>query len=286
MFRWRPLITALALGLAGMATSIPAGPAAWAQSGGDSGSGLQEAAQNPIASLISVPLQSNFYFGTGERDVTQFVLNVQPVYPATITSDWNLIIRPIVPIINKPRQFDSPLDGSAFGLGDINLQLYFTPSQTTATAFGDVSWGVGPTAVFPSATDDLLGSKKWSAGPGAVVFVAKPPFTYGALVNNVWSFAGDSDAPDVNQFLVQPFVNLNLSDGWSVGTAPVITANWEGGDDDRWTLPIGGGVGKLFRLGELPIQTNLRAYYNAVAPDAGADWQLQLQWTFLFPKKG
>ncbi len=148
-----------------------------------------------------------------------------------------------------------------------------------------MSWGVGPSAVFPSATNDLLGSDKWSAGPGAVVFVSKPPFTYGALVNNVWSFAGDSDAPDVNQFLLQPFFNLNLSDGWSVGTSPVITANWEAADDDRWTLPLGGGVGKLFRLGELPIQANLRAYYNAVKPDAGADWQLQFQWTFLFPKK-
>lgn len=249
-----------------------------------SSSDLQEAAQNPIADLISVPFQNNFNFGTGERDVTQYVLNVQPVYPAKLSPDWNLIIRPIVPIINQPKLFDSPASESVFGLGDINLQTFFSPTNAAATPFGNVSWGVGPTLVFPSATDDLIGTSKWSAGPGAVVFISKPPFTYGALANNVWSYAGDDDAEDVNQLLIQPFLNYNLADGWSVGTAPIITANWEAADGDRWTLPLGGGVGKLMKIGEQPVQTNLRAYYNAVTPEFGPDWQLQFQLTLLFPK--
>ena len=213
-----------ALAGAGALLALGAGPAA-----AQSGQSLQEAAQNPIADLISVPFQNNFNFGVGERDVTQYVLNVQPVYPATLTPDWNLIIRPIVPIINQPKAFDGPAYSSAFGLGDINLQLYFSPSRTVASPIGNISWGVGPTLVFPSATDDVLGSSKWSAGPGAVAFISKPPFTYGALVNNVWSYAGDDDAADVNQLLIQPFVNYNLSNGWSIGTAPIITANWEAG---------------------------------------------------------
>ncbi len=255
------------------------GPGA-AQSGGS----LQEAAQNPIADLISVPFQNNFNFGTGERDVTQYVLNVQPVYPAKLTPDWNLIIRPIVPVINQPKAFDSPASHSAFGLGDINLQTYFSPSAAVETPIGSISWGVGPTLLFPTATDDLLGSSKWSAGPGAVAFIAKPPFTYGALVNQVWSYAGDDDASDVSQLLVQPFVNYNLANGWSIGAAPIITANWEADDGDTWTVPIGGGVGKLTKIADVPVQANLRAYWNAVTPEYGADWQMQFQLSFLFPR--
>ncbi len=266
--------------LSAVAFGFGADPVA-AQSGGS----LQEAAQNPIADLISLPFQNNFNFGTGERDVTQYVLNVQPVYPATLTPDWNLIVRPIVPVINQPKAFDNPTSHSAFGLGDISLQTYFSPKNSVATPIGTVTWGVGPTLVFPSATDDVLGSSKWSAGPGVVAFVSKPPFTYGALVNNVWSYAGDEDASDVNQMLVQPFLNYNLPDGWSIGTAPVITANWEADDGDTWTLPVGGGVGKLTRIGKVPVQTNLRAYWNAVTPEYGPDWQLQLQLTFLFPRQ-
>jgi hypothetical protein len=263
-----------------VATSLGARPA---EAG--SGQSLQEAAQNPIADLISVPFQNNFNFGTGERDVTQYVLNVQPVYPATLTPDWNLIIRPIVPVINQPKAFDDPGSASAFGLGDIFLELFFSQSRPVETLIGNISWGVGPTLVFPSATDDLLGSSKWSAGPGAVAFISKPPFTYGALVNQVWSYAGDDDASDINQLLVQPFLNYNLAGGWSVGTAPIITANWEADDGDSWTLPIGGGVGKLTKIGEVPVQANLRAYWNAVTPEFGADWQLQFQLSLLFPKR-
>ncbi len=270
--RYSGLLCAVALGLGAYPVAA------------QSGKSLQEAAQNPIASLISVPFQNNFNFGTGERDVTQFVVNVQPVYPATLSPDWNLIIRPIVPIINQPKPFDDPTFSSAFGLGDINLQLFLSPNRTVETPIGNVSWGVGPTLIFPSATDDSLGSSKWSAGPAAVAFISKQPFTYGALVSNVWSYAGEDDAQDVNQLLVQPFLNYNLSNGWSLGTAPIITANWEAGDGDRWTVPVGGGVGKLTKLGKLPVQANLRAYYNVVRPDFGADWQLQLQLAFLFPR--
>jgi len=243
---------------------------------------LQETAQNPIGSLISVPFQSNFNFGTGMLDRMQYVMNVQPVYPAKLSDDWNLIIRPIVPIINKPKLFAG--DESEFGLGDISPQLFFSPSKTSETFLGNVMWGVGPALVLDTATDDSLGSGKWSAGPGAVVFIINKPWTYGALVNNVWSFAGDGDREDVNQMLIQPILNYNLSNGWSLASSPIITADWEATDGNKWTVPIGGGVQKLFHIGKQPINASLRAYYNVVKPDFGPDWQLQFTWTFLFPK--
>jgi hypothetical protein len=251
---------------------------------GAQGQSLQEATQNPVADLVSVPLQSNFYFGVGERDVTQYVLNVQPVYPTSISSEWNVIFRPIVPIINQPKAFDSPSSKSAFGLGDVNLQTYFAPSTPRETPLGSMVWGVGPSLYFPTATDDVLGSDEWSAGPGAVVFFSQGSFTYGALANNVWSYAGDEDADDVNQLLVQPFVNYNLPDGWSIGTGPNITANWEVENGERWTLPLGGGVSKLTQIGGQPVLAALRAYYNVVKPEFGPDWQLQAQVNLLFPK--
>lgn len=116
------------------------------------------------------------------------------------------------------------------------------------------------------------------------MFAEAAPFTYGALINNVWSFAGDDGREGVNEFLMQPFVNYNLSDGWSIGTAPIITSNWRADDGDKWTLPLGGGVGKLHKFWGVPVQTFLRAYYNVVKPNYGPDWQAQLQFTLLFPE--
>ena len=148
-------------------------------------------------------------------------------------------------------------------------------------------WGIGPTFQLPTATNDLLGTGKWSAGPGFVVFLSAKPLhiTTGFLINNLWSFAGDDDRADVNAMTLQPFLNYNLDKGWYLTTAPLITANWEADDDNRWTVPIGGGIGRIFEIGHQPINAQLSAYYNAVTPDdTGADWQLRAQWTFLFPK--
>jgi hypothetical protein len=247
-----------------------------------SGPSLQQQAQNPIASLISVPFQSNWNFGTGMLDRMQYVMNVQPVYPATLSDDWNLIIRPIVPIINKPKMFSG--DTSEFGLGDITPQFFFSPSKQIDTFLGEVSWGIGPQFLLDTATDDSLGSGKWGAGPSAVLFFSNKPWTYGSLIGNTWSFAGDSDRDKVNQFALQPFVNHNLDGGWSLVSAPIITANWEADGGDTWTLPLGGGVNKLFHIGKQPIQASLRSYYNVVKPEFGPDWQLQFSVTFLFPK--
>ena len=132
-----------------------------------------------------------------------------------------------------------------------------------------------------------LGSGKWSAGPGFVVFLSDRALhiTTGFLILNLWSFAGDEDRANVNAMTLQPFLNYNLAKGWYLTTSPLITANWEADDDNRWTVPIGGGIGRIFKIGDQPINANIAAYYNVVTPDdTGANWQLRAEWTFLFPE--
>ncbi len=254
-----------------------AGSAGGGEAGGQSEEELAKAAQNPIAKLISVPFQNNFNFGIGPNNAVQYVLNVEPVIPFGLSEDWNLITRTVVPTINQP----SPAPGirSAFGLGDINPQFYFSPAKAEK-----LFWGVGPTFTFPTATDPLLGAGKWSAGPTMVGVFKDGPWVVGALVNNQWSFAGWGDR-SVNQMFLEPFINYNLGHGWYLVTAPIMTANWKADSDNRWTVPVGGGLGKVFRLGKMPINSQVGAYYNAVTPkDLGADWQLRFQVQFLFPK--
>jgi hypothetical protein len=240
---------------------------------------LAKKTQNPVADLISVPLQSNFNFNTGIKDETVYVLNVQPVIPIKLNHEWNLITRTIVPVINQPSLFPGPnsISGSAWGLGDINPSLFLSPAKS-----GAIIWGVGPTFTLPTATDWRLGSGKFSLGPTAVALTIQGPWVLGALINNQWSVAGWGDK-DVNQMLLQPFVNYNLADGWYLTSSPVMTANWEAGSGDRWTVPVGGGVGKLCKLGPLPINTSLQAYYNVERPRYASEWQLRFQVQFLLP---
>ena len=195
-----------------------------------------------------------------------------------ITSDWNLITRTVMPIINQPSLF--PGTDSTFGLGDINPSVFLSPSKPSKFV-----WGVGPTITLPTASDSTLGSGRWSAGPTAVGLFMDGAWVVGALVNQQWDFAGWSDK-DVNQLLIQPFLNYNLSDGWYLSSAPIITADFSAPSQNHWTLPVGGGVGKLWRVGKvgLPINTQIVPFYNAISPDFGPDWQLRVQIQFLFPK--
>ena len=250
---------------------------------------LAKKTQNPVADLISVPFQNNFNFGAGlHRDKMIYILNIQPVIPIHITENWNLITRVITPIVNQPSL--APGLGTATGLGDINPTFFLSPAKP-----GELIWGVGPTFTLPTASDRLLGSGQWSMGPAGVVLTIQGHWVLGALMNNQWSFAGWGDKP-VNSFLLQPFVNYNFPHGWYLNSAPILTANWKAAKaGDVWTVPIGGGVGKLFRLGEilplegdriakLPINTQLQGYGNLATPQLGPKWQLRFQIQFLFPK--
>lgn len=238
---------------------------------------LARKAQNPIANLISLPFQNNTNFGVGPLDRTQNVLNIQPVIPVSLSDDLLLITRTIVPIIYQP---EPPTGGGGtFGLGDMNPQFYFSPKTSS-----NITWGVGPTFLLPTATSQVLGQGKWGIGPAAVIVVTTKQFVFGAVANNIWSVAGDSDRPDVSQLTFQPFINYNMKDGWYLVSAPILTANWEASGGNQWTVPLGGGFGRVFAIGEQKVNAQLQAFWNVVKPDAGPDWTLRGQFQLLFPK--
>lgn len=239
-----------------------------------SASDIAKETQNPMADIISVPIQNNFAFGIGPDDGSQFVMNIQPVIPTDLSDDWRLINRIVLPLISNNK-----IMGSKAGLGDIQYQGFIGSAKD-----GEIIWGLGPILSMPTATDTTLGSEKWSAGPGAVVVSMNGPWVAGALVNNIWSFAGDSDRQDVNAMLIQYFATYNFDKGWYATTSPINTANWEASSGDQWTVPVGGGFGKVVFAGKLPINLQLQGYYNVVAPDNGPDWSMRFQIQTVLPK--
>jgi hypothetical protein len=236
---------------------------------------LAKQAQNPIASLISLPIQNNTNFGIGPDDETQNVMNIQPVLPFSISDNVNLITRTIVPLISQP-DFYTGGQGREFGIGDTTFSAFFSPSKPAT-----LTWGVGPVFVLPTATDDTLGSDTWSGGVSVVGLVMPGKWVVGSLLSNVWDFSGDQD---VNFFTWQYFINYNMSNGWYLTSAPIITANWEADSGNQWTVPFGGGVGKIFKIGKQNLNAQVQAFYNVEKPEHAPDWQLRLQLQFLFPK--
>lgn len=239
---------------------------------------LVKKAQNPIANMISLPIQNNTNFGMGEYNRSQNVTNIQPVVPTNL-GNWNLINRTIVPLTYQP-DLSSESDGT-YGLGDIVYEGFFTPAHA-----GKVVWGVGPVLILPTATDASLGAGKWSAGPAAIVVAFAGKWVLGGIIYNAWSFAGSSDRADVNQGVFQYFLNYNLPKAWYITSSPILSVNWEAPENNKWIVPFGGGAGKLFAIGNLKMNGNISAYWNAVKPEAidGPDWTLRLQLAFLFPK--
>ncbi len=243
----------------------------------ESATDLAKKTQNPVADMTSVPFQYNIYFETGPKEKTQNVLLIQPVVPFHLNDDWLFIARPIIPLINQPPFTDT--QNRNHGLGNIQFQGFFSPQEK----FHDWIVGFGPYLEFPtnSGPDGRFGSDNWSAGPAFVGLKMDGPWVYGGLVTQLWSCYGND--PEVNTTVIQPFISYNLKDGWYLSTAPIITANWSEGDsDNRWTIPIGGGIGKVFRVGKQPVNASLRAYHNIESPRSGSDWQLQFSIQFLF----
>ena len=238
---------------------------------------LAKQAQNPIASLISVPFQNNFNFNAGMKDDLQNVLNLQPVIPFRVSNRWNVITRTIVPMIHQPEL--APGIGNVSGLGDVQFSMFLSPGKASR-----IIWGAGSILSIPTATDDLLGAKKLGLGPTAVALTIRGPWLVGALVNNVFSVAGSSDRRDLNQMLVQPFINYNMAGGGYFVSSPVITADWKADNDQRWSVPLGGGLGRTFRAGRQPLNTYLQAFRHVEHPTGAAGWSLRLQTQLLFPK--
>jgi len=238
---------------------------------------LAKQSQNPVSSLISVPVEMNNTFNNGPEDAYVMNLDIKPVIPMSLTENWNLINRAIVPVIYQDERFQG--EGTVFGLGDMTYQGFLTPAKP-----GKFIWGVGPQFGMPTGMDRLT-SNQWTLGPSILGLVMPGHWVLGALVANVWNIGGGyDDAPKVNVFSAQYFINYNMKGGWYLTTAPTITANWEAeDDDDTWTVPFGAGLGRVFKIGKQHVNMKLAGYYNAVAPDDASDWNLQFTCTFLFP---
>jgi hypothetical protein len=252
---------------------------------------LRKQSQNPVASLISVPIQENFNFNNQPGGRTQNVLNIQPVIPLSVSKNWNLIVRWITPIVYQPIPVQPPAPAvqttGVYGLGDMNPTFFLVPKKSK------IIWGIGPTFVLPTATNTtFLGQGKLSMGPSVVALVQPGPWTVGVLANNVWSVAGHANfntdgtvnKPPVNQFLLQWFVNYNMKKGWYLTTSPIITANWRANDGNVWTVPFGGGVGRIMKLGFQPVNITAQFYGNALHPAGVSPWGMRLQFVLLFPK--
>jgi hypothetical protein len=237
---------------------------------------LAKATLNPIASLISLPLQNNFDWGGGPNDDGfQYKLNVQPVIPISLGENWNVISRTIVPYVYQENVIGT---SSQSGLADTVQSLFFSPVKP---AKGGWIWGAGPVFQIPTATDDLLGEEKWGAGPTAVVLKQEGHLTYGALVNQIWSFAGESGREDVNRTFLQPFVSYTTKTFTSFGLNTESSYDWE---REQWTVPVNLSVQQLLKIGKQPISLQLGARYYAEGPSGAPEWGLRAQLTFLFPK--
>jgi hypothetical protein len=238
---------------------------------------LAQLSQNPIAKAISVPFQNNLNFGVGPRSDAQDILNIQPVLPFDLGPDWNLITRAIIPVVHDPVLGSATQ--STGGLGDTSLALYLSPSHPEG-----IIWGIGPAFTFPTATHRLLGQGKYDVGLSAVALTIRGPWLIGALITDVASVAGSSDREHVHQMLVQPFVNYNFSGGWYLTSSPVITANWQAATSQRWTVPLGGGAGRTFRVGKQALNFQVQAFKLVERPHDNGDWSLRAQFSLLFPK--
>jgi len=233
---------------------------------------------NPIASLISVPLQFNWDEDFGLDDGgSLFKLNVQPVIPVSISDDWNLISRTILPIVDQDG-FPSS-DYSEFGLSDTVQSFFFSPKAPTASGW---IWGAGPVLLLPTATDDFLGSEKWGAGPTAVALKQSGPWTIGMLANHLWSFAGDEKRADVNATYLQPFLSYVTASHTTFNINTESTYDWEG---DAWSVPINLQVFQLIKVGKQLMQVGGGVRYWAESPDAGPEgWGWRINVVFVFPR--
>ena len=229
--------------------------------------------QNPLSRFYIIRFEDNAQFGFGpDNDVLNF-FRIQPLIPFDLNENWNLVTRAVIPIVHQP------WPESTDGLGDVALAMFLTPAKARKFI-----WGVGPALVLPTATDALIGAEKWLAGPAVAGVYTSGPWLVGAVIQNLWSFAGDDGRQDVNVMTLRPVINYNLPNGWYLSSSPSIAANWKADGDNRWLVPLGGGVGKIFTIGGQRMSALVESYYHIMSPEIGPDWQLRLQLSFLYPE--
>jgi hypothetical protein len=257
-------------GAAAMAAETPAEA--------DEAAEIAKKLNNPIADLTSVPLQFNYAKDLGPtKEGEGYVLNIQPVIPIHLNADWNLISRTIVPLIKLE---DVPPGNDESGVGDVLQSLFFSPKALV----DGWTWGVGPALSLRTATDDLLGAEKWSAGPTAVALKQEHGWTYGMLANHLWSYAGNGDDADVDATFLQPFLVYTTATHTSFALNTESTYNWESND---WSVPINLMVTQVFKIGKQIQSLQVGTSYWADTPEGvGPEgWGARLTYTLVFPQK-
>jgi hypothetical protein len=237
--------------------------------------GVDDDKTNPLPRSFRLPLENTVQFGVGPNHDLKYVLKIKDVLPMGLGGGWHLFHRPIAQILQQPDP--KPGEQGAFGLGDLEYQLYFSPPSTRT-----LIWGVGPDLWFPTATATALGSGKASAGIAAALNVTADPWAGGFLATQYWSYAGDPDRSPVSQMTIQPHVVFHLPEGWYLTSSPIFTANWKASSGQVWTIPLGGGGGKHIALGDQALDVQLQAFYSVARPEFDGRWQLRfvLQWFF------
>ncbi len=249
---------------------------AWAADEADQSAELAKKLQNPVADLISVPFQNNFEWGGGRSsDGFKYTLNTQPVIPISLGADWNVISRTIIPTIH---QEDVIPDSEQNGMGDILQSLFFSPKEPGA---GGVIWGVGPAFLLPTSTTRFLGAEKFSLGPTAVALRQSHGWTYGILMNHLWSVAGTSHTGNVNATFLQPFLTYTFKTHTTLGINTESTYDWA---DSKWTIPINPFVSQILKIGPQPISLQVGPKLYVEGPTGAPDWGLRFAFILLFPK--
>jgi hypothetical protein len=238
---------------------------------------LAKKLNNPVAAMISIPLQSNYDSDFGpQRQGRRFTLNVQPVIPVTLNAEWNLISRTIVPIID---QHDVVPGTKQSGLGDITQSLFFSPARPTA---GGLIWGVGPVFFLPTGSDDALSARKWGLGPTVVALKQDGPWTFGVLANHIWSVAGDDSRADISSTFLQPFLSHTTKTAWTYNLNTESTYDWKA---SQWSVPLNATISKLMRFGQQPVSIGGTVRYWLETPDTGPHgWGFRFTVTFLVPR--
>ncbi len=277
-------LTLIALALAGGLFASPrllADDTATTTDTKDQEADLAKKLQNPVANLISVPIQNNWDFNIGPAGAMKYTANIQPVVPLSISQDWNLIIRTIMPVIYLEPTVNNPLAPASareshYGLGDITQSFFFSPKAPV----GGWILGAGPVGYYPTATDSALGAGQWGAGLTVVALRQEHGFTYGILANQIWSFTGWG-SQNVNASFVQPFVSFTTKTYTTFSVNTESTRDWQ---SDQWSVPLNFAVQQLVKIGKQPIafQAGFRQYVDG--PKGGPDWGLRYTVTFLCPK--